>query len=491
MARRLERGIDWGTRLKGADIGYGFVGSGEKFDGPLGEVTTLRMSHYEKVQFKLAFKLYASFTDLEFHRVKDATGAKLQIATYKDVDSSLGAMEPPGPAADSGYGVFNNQGIGWEADLKGKGGLVQGGFGFITIIHELGHGLGLAHPHDKGGSSVVFRGVSSSSDLGDADLNQGVYTMMSYNDGWKTDPDGVPPTFGAYGYEGTPMAIDIAVLQKKYGANDDYHTGRDSYRLPDANEVGTFYSCIWDAGGRDKIVNPSDAAATIDLRAATLKDKPGGGGYVSWVDGIFGGFTIAHGVTIENAKGGGGDDVITGNAASNRLAGRDGQDILDGHRAADRLLGGADSDWLNGGKGADRLGGGSGDDILVGGKGSDRLDGGSGGGTLTGGGGADTFVFSVHPAGGSVVEVTDFAPGKDTIALSGAAFVGLGAKGALAHDAFATGASAGDGSDRILYDPASGTLRHDPDGIGGFDAVAFAVLSPGLALRSDDFLVTG
>ena len=43
----------------------------------------------------------------------------------------------------------------------GSGGLEQGGFGFITIIHELGHALGLAHPHDKGGSSSVFPGVGS------------------------------------------------------------------------------------------------------------------------------------------------------------------------------------------------------------------------------------------------------------------------------------------------------------------------------------------
>ena len=313
---------------------------------------------------------------------------------------------------------------------------------------------------------------------------------MSYNDGWQTNPDGRPPAYAAYGFEGTPMAIDIAVLQAKYGANEDFHRGANAYRLPDANEVGTFYSCIWDAGGRDRIVNPGESAATIDLRAATLKPAPGGGGFVSSVDGVFGGFTIAHNVTIENAKGGDGDDSITGNGASNRLAGRGGDDLISGRGGSDRLAGGADSDVLNGGGGADRLGGGAGDDILVGGRGGDRLDGGSGGGSLTGGPGADTFVFRALPDDGSVTTITDFSPGSDVIMLSRSGFAGLGAKGTLGASAFATGTSAVDDDDRIVYDPASGALRHDPDGAGGTSAITFAILKPGLALSHSDFVVS-
>lgn len=37
-----------------------------------------------------------------------------------------------------------------------------GGFDYITLIHELGHGLGLAHPHDNGGFSTIFSGVTLS-----------------------------------------------------------------------------------------------------------------------------------------------------------------------------------------------------------------------------------------------------------------------------------------------------------------------------------------
>ncbi len=117
------------------------------------------------------------------------------------------------------------------------------------------------------------------------------------------------------------MALDIAVIQAKYGANLDFATGDDVYRLPEANRPGTFFSCIWDAGGDDRIVFGGARDCTIDLRAATLLGEEGGGGWVSHARGIYGGFTIANGVVIEGASGGGGDDTLRGNAAGNRLSG--------------------------------------------------------------------------------------------------------------------------------------------------------------------------
>ena len=42
---------------------------------------------------------------------------------------------------------------------------------------------------------------------------------------------------------------------------------------------------------------------------------------MSYANGIYGGFTIANGVTIENAISGAGDDTLIGNAANNMLSG--------------------------------------------------------------------------------------------------------------------------------------------------------------------------
>ena len=115
------------------------------------------------------------------------------------------------------------------------------------------------------GGSTIMTGVSSDmGDLGTYNLNQGIFTTMSYNDGWQTAPHGSPPSEG-YGYQSTMMALDIAVLQSKYGANTSHATGNNSYVLPGSNGTGTYYEAIWDAGGTDEITYGGSRRTYIDL----------------------------------------------------------------------------------------------------------------------------------------------------------------------------------------------------------------------------------
>ena len=147
-----------------------------------------------------------------------------------------------------------------------------------------------------------------------------------------------------YGHAMGPMAFDIAALQAMYGATRSHHRD-DSYVLPARNETGTGYLCLWDTGGEDTIrAGRTERACTIDLNAATLAYEPGGGGFLSSPRGIHGGFTIANGVEIENAAGGGGDDRLVGNELANRLAGGAGADTFRGRAGADRLSAGDDDD---------------------------------------------------------------------------------------------------------------------------------------------------
>ena len=326
------------------------------------------------------------------------------IVNQLDARGAYGWSIPPGVGTADGE-ARSLVAINYEAYYPHSGPnlLAQGGSNYSTLIHELGHAVGLAHPHDKGGDSAVFPGVKDNpSDLGRFDMNQGVFTMMSYNNGWQTAPQGLGSS-PVYGYQAGPMALDIAALQSMYGANTTYHTGRDTYALPEANKVGTSYACIWDAGGVDRILGASDRANTIDLRAATLKNGPTGGGVVSFAEGVYGGFTIAHRVTIEAARGGHQGDEIRGNSAGNVLRGLAGQDKLTGSRGEDRLEGGADPDLLLGGSGSDRL---------IGGMAADRLKGGAG---------WDKFVFETvdesTPEFGRD-QIVDFAIGHDKIVLS-------------------------------------------------------------------------
>lgn len=250
------------------------------------------------------------------------------------------------------------------------------------------------------------------------------------------------------------MALDIAYLQLIYGANTTAASGNSVYVLPDANASGTYWEAIWDTGGVDTISYAGNSATTIDLRAATLQYETGGGGFVSSASGIAGGFTIANGVVIENARGGSGRDSIRGNESNNtliganghdtilgdsgndRIIGGNGNDRLLGNNGDDRMYGGNRADFMNGGNGNDRLYGNDGDDQiygldgydrlvgqdgddeLIGGKSSDRFFGGAGQDVMTGNGGRDGFSFV--SLGDSVVgarrdAITDFAQGFDVV----------------------------------------------------------------------------
>lgn len=245
-----------------------------------------------------------------------------------------------------------------------------GGYGFTTFVHEIGHGLGLLHPHpdeSDGEWGGAFPGVTGDFETGIDALNQGIYTVMTYNSG--SEEVGLSADLG-YGWEMGPMAFDIAAIQYIYGPNMSTDAGATVHDLPDENATGTGWLAIWDAGGTDAIsAEGASASATIDLRAATLAGGPGSGGYISKVAGILGGFTIANGVTIENAVGSAHNDRLTGNEAANRLDGAAGYDLVDYRAAQQDLVIDLAAGFATG----------DGDDVLVsieaalGGAGNDRL----------------------------------------------------------------------------------------------------------------------
>jgi Ca2+-binding RTX toxin-like protein len=132
---------------------------------------------------------------------------------------------------------------------------------------------------------------------------------------------------------------------------------------------------------------------------------------------------------------------------------------------------------------------GSGDDLVMGGRGSDTLVGGRGKDILTGGAAADSFSFSTPNDG--IDAIADFSVPDDTILVSAKGFgSGLMAGAALSPDLFVVGSSAGDASDRFIYDSTKGSLWFDVDGVGGAASVQIATLSSNLALTSNDIVVT-
>ncbi len=345
-----------------------------------------------------ALQAWENVADISFVRAPDNTDAAINLFSVSsdDIDGSFGMANPPDPSFGDEMG---NVYLAWDWGPGGSWdfGLNPGGGSFSIILHELGHGLGLAHPHDNGGGSSTFPGVTpgDSQDMGYFDLNQCIWTIMSYNDGWDQRnyilPNGYP-LYKSHGLSATPMAFDIAAIQSLYGADWTYQTGNDLYTLPTQNIDGSYYLCIWDAGGYDTLYAGLTYANTyIDLNDAPLIG-PNAGGYVSCVDGVAAGFTIANGVTIENAVGGYGSDILIGNEANNLLqdsygddylSGGDGHDYLSGGDGHDGLIGGNGYDYLVGGDGYDYLAGQADDDILAGGLSGDYIDPGAGNDVVT------------------------------------------------------------------------------------------------------------
>jgi serralysin len=346
---------------------------------------------WEKQQVFEALKEYSKVLGLTYVETSNAREADFKlITTTSDFYGAYFYPQDQDFGTAQGIGAFNVDSGGWNFDQQQS--LVQGGYAFAVILHEFGHAHGLAHPHDNGGGSEILAGVFGPfGSYGFYDLNQGVYTVMSYNDAWDLHPDGPSPFTGAgidNGWSGSLGAFDIAALQQRYGVRPDHATGDDVYVLRDAAAEGTFYQTIYDTGGVDEIRYDGREVARIDLTAATIDYSATGGGVLSFVDGVKGGYTIADDVVIENASGGGGHDVLIGNAAANLLRGNNGNDRLMGRDGADRLEGGAGNDWLDGGAGND---------------------------TLTGGDGRDVFAFD--DGSGSDI-ITDFRRNQDKIDLS-------------------------------------------------------------------------
>lgn len=342
---------------------------------PPGTITAVAIQDFE---FEAVFDALGEFekaADIVYLEVDNRDDADFIYTSYQGTPgpgvSLLGSMSPP-DESDEGLAQFNSGDERWnERDLE------QGGFSFVTLIHEFGHGHGMAHPHDNGGRSGIMRGVVEESPFdyttGDFELNQGVFTMMSYEDGWQSSPYGNAETDAGYGYLGGLMAFDIATIQDKYGVNEEWATGDDVYRLKDENAAGTYYYSIWDGGGEDTMVYGGDRDSNLDLRAASLEYEFGGGGWVSYATEIFGGFTIANKVKIENARSGGGDDTLTGNRVDNTLIANGGADHVKGANGNDVLRGDDGSDSLRGGAGNDTIDGGAGQDILGGEAGADTF----------------------------------------------------------------------------------------------------------------------
>ncbi|BAY81465.1 hypothetical protein NIES267_09420 [Calothrix parasitica NIES-267] len=228
-------------------------------------------------------------------------------------------------------------------------------YGFQTLIHEIGHALGLKHPFkdiDDTNDSPILTGAENSYQ----------YTNMAYD--YHPDMPNVEPR--------NPLLYDIAAIQYLYGANMSTRTGNDTYTWGVKSDGSSeffgsdenFISAIWDAGGIDTIdASKQTLNSVIDLQPGHFSSIGNGTDNLALAFAVDkAGKSIDYNSLdkpdkiinlIENATSGSGDDQIKGNLANNVLNGGDGNDTLYGKQGDDTLDGGLGVDSAFGGEGND------------------------------------------------------------------------------------------------------------------------------------------
>ncbi len=420
-------GSKWGT----LNLTYSFPTAGSNYDSTTSLSAGVANYHIDLGTAQIAaarasFAMISAATNLKFTEITETDTVHANIRISQTADNDVGSAYGGFPsdkldaAGDIWFGRTNQPY--YDTAFKGT-------WGYATMMHEIGHTMGLKHGHqDYTNSDLSFyfgdfprfgtRALSPEKD-GQA-WSLMTYTPAPNTTGFAGEKVNQPQTY---------MQYDLAALQYMYGANyttnatDTVYTFSQTTGEMFVNGVGQgapsgnkIFLTIWDGGGNDTIdVSNYANGVTVDLRpgefstfdAAQLANSLAYQNGFAFAPGNIAMSLLYNNDTrslIENVKGGAGNDVFVGNTANNILDGGAGSDTViftgqtgitatlndtgadvivthDGEtdtlRNIENIQGTVGNDTLTGNSQDNVLSGGaSGNDTLVGGAGNDRLLGG-------------------------------------------------------------------------------------------------------------------
>ena len=466
-----------------------------KFPGTTGGALTANINDFNETGQVLATRALMAWTE--------ATGIHFELVESDDADLTFSDDHfRPNASVRSKDGVITSVTVYITASsIDNSEGKVDS-YAFSTLIHEIGHGLGLNHPAPYESPIVYGEDNVFANDSWQA-------TAMSYfSQRENRDLD------ASYAFAVTPMIADIIALHDLYGtpvlragdtvygvgSNLSGHLGllltdltAGKLNNPDAPVTFT----LFDSGGNDTIEFSTDTDDQhVVLQPETASD----------VYGLVGNLVIARDTLIENYVAGAGDDIIVGNEADNVLEGSAGADNIDGDAGLDTAAytgsaaavtvnlsdgtasgGDAEGDSLTS---IENLTGSAFDDTLIGDSSDNVLEGGDGADTLDGGAGADTASWAASDLAVSVDLSTGTNTGGhaagDTITsienLLGSRYADV-----LTGDAGANRLDGGSGNDRLTGGAGADTLV----GGTGLDTASYAASAAAVTVNLETGAASG
>ena len=342
-----------GYKWASGNLTYSFPTSSAAYNSPYyqnepGSISALNATQQDAAE--AAFANYAAVANVTF---TELTGGNVANATLR-----LAMSDAPGTAWAYFPNTIDEGGDAWfnKDDYNTP---IKGNYAYATFIHEIGHSLGLDHPHQNG---MPY------------DRDSMEYSVMTYRSYIGAATTGY--TNETWGYAQSLMMYDIAAVQQMYGANFSTNNGNTTYSWSpttgemSVNGVGQgaaggnrIFQTVWDGGGTDTYdFSNYTTNLTVDLRpgawtttsSAQLANLHYTGSQVA--EGNIANALQYNGdprSLIENAIGGSGHDTIIGNAAANLLRGNSGNDSLFGMEGNDFFFSEDGSDHMDGGSGLD------------------------------------------------------------------------------------------------------------------------------------------